>query len=153
MKNSDVLRSVRYLLNVSEQKIAEIIKLGGGEAGVLDLRDFLKKEEEEGSRECPHELMAFFLNGLIISKRGKIENSPTPALEIPITNNQVLKKLRVSFELKDEDIRSILSGLGHEISKSELSAFFRKAGHPNYRPCGDQFLRNFLKGLTDLKRK
>jgi uncharacterized protein YehS (DUF1456 family) len=25
---------------------------------------------------------------------------------------------------------------------------FRKVGHDNYRPCGDQLLRNFLKGLT-----
>ena len=27
-------------------------------------------------------------------------------------------------------------------------AQIRKAGQKNYRPCGDQFLRNFLKGLT-----
>ncbi|MEB0260010.1 DUF1456 family protein, partial [Undibacterium sp. 5I1] len=25
---------------------------------------------------------------------------------------------------------------------------FRKFGHSNYRTCGDQLLRNFLKGLT-----
>jgi uncharacterized protein YehS (DUF1456 family) len=34
------------------------------------------------------------------------------------------------------------------VSKPELSALFRKVGHTNYRPCGDQLLRNFLKGLT-----
>jgi uncharacterized protein YehS (DUF1456 family) len=34
------------------------------------------------------------------------------------------------------------------ISKPELSAMFRAEGHRNYKPCGDQFLRNFIRGLT-----
>jgi uncharacterized protein YehS (DUF1456 family) len=33
------------------------------------------------------------------------------------------------------------------IGKHELSAFFRKPDHKNYRECKDQVLRNFLKGL------
>jgi hypothetical protein len=33
------------------------------------------------------------------------------------------------------------------LSKHELSAFFRKAGHKNHRECKDQVLRNFLKGM------
>jgi len=37
---------------------------------------------------------------------------------------------------------------GLRVSKQELSALFRKEGHHNYRECGDQFLRNFLKGLN-----
>ncbi|MCC6375065.1 MAG: DUF1456 family protein, partial [Moraxellaceae bacterium] len=37
--------------------------------------------------------------------------------------------------------------------KHELGAIFRKEGHHNYRECGDQFLRNFLKGLTLSLRK
>ena len=37
---------------------------------------------------------------------------------------------------------------GFPVSKPELTALFRQPGHKNYRPCGDQMLRNFLKGLT-----
>jgi uncharacterized protein YehS (DUF1456 family) len=33
-----------------------------------------------------------------------------------------------------------------------LTSFFRKMGQRNYRPCGDQFLRNFLVGLTAKSR-
>jgi uncharacterized protein YehS (DUF1456 family) len=33
------------------------------------------------------------------------------------------------------------------LSKHEISAFFRKPDHKNYRSCKDQVLRNFLKGL------
>ena len=42
----------------------------------------------------------------------------------------------------------VMETAGIRVSKPELSALFRKYGHKNYRPCGDQFLRNFLKGLT-----
>ncbi|MEO8148327.1 MAG: DUF1456 family protein [Bacteroidia bacterium] len=69
-----------------------------------------------------------------------------------LTNNDILKKLRVALELKDEDIVKILSLVDFEITKTELGAFFRKEDHPNYRPCGDQLLRNFLNGLVIYKR-
>jgi uncharacterized protein YehS (DUF1456 family) len=42
---------------------------------------------------------------------------------------------------------------GLELSKGELSAFFRQKGHKNYRECGDQIIRNFLQGLTIHFRK
>lgn len=147
MINNDVLRSVRYLLNVSEFKLVEIIQLGGGEISQATLNAYIKREEEPGFIECDQRTMVHFLNGLIYFKRGKDETRPPLPYELP-TNNVVLKKLRVAFELKDEDIILILEKAGFKISKTELSAFFRKEGHPNFRPCGDQFLRNFLKGLT-----
>ena len=60
----------------------------------------------------------------------------------------VLKKLRIAFELTDVDMHQIFVDAGFPVSKPELSALFRQAGHRNFRPCGDQLLRNFLKGLT-----
>ena len=65
-----------------------------------------------------------------------------------MTNNDILKKLRVALSLRDEKILEILKLVDFEISKSELSAFFRKEDHPNYKECGDQVLRNFLNGLV-----
>jgi len=69
-----------------------------------------------------------------------------------LTNNDILKKLRVALNLKDDDIIHILKLVEFEISKSELGAIFRKEDHPNYKPCGDQLLRNFLNGLIIFKR-
>ena len=69
-----------------------------------------------------------------------------------LTNNDILKKLRVALELKDDDIIKILKLAEFEISKSELNAIFRKEDHTNYMPCGDQLLRNFLNGLIIYKR-
>ena len=64
-----------------------------------------------------------------------------------MTNNDVLKKLRIALKMKDTDILETLKLTGFEISKTELSAFFRKPDHRNYMECGDQVLRRFLDGL------
>ena len=148
MTNNDVLRSVRYMLNVSDAKLIEIARLADCEITQEDIVAFLKRDDEEGYRECDHEVMAHFLDGLIFYKRGRNRDLPRHPIEIPITNNIVLKKLRVAFELKDTDIIALIEKSGLTVSKTELGAFFRKQGHRNYRECGDQFLRNLLKGLT-----
>jgi uncharacterized protein YehS (DUF1456 family) len=147
MINNDVLRSIRFMMNISEFKLVEIVKLGGGDVSQAEMNAFIKKEDEPGFVACKQNVMGHFLNGLIYLKRGRDESRPPLTNELP-TNNVVLKKLRVAFELKDEDILKLLEDIGVKFSKSELGAFFRKEGHVNYRECGDQFLRYFLKGLT-----
>lgn len=67
---------------------------------------------------------------------------------LDMTNNDILKKLRVALKLRDDDIVKILSLVDFRISKSELGAFFRREDHPKYMECGDQILRNFLNGLV-----
>ena len=150
MINNDVLRSVRYMLDLSDVKVVEIIKLAGREIAQSDLANFLKKEDEEGFVECDEEVMLSFLDGLITHRRGKMEARPeqNKKPESRLTNNTMLKKLRVAFELKEEDMHAVLELAGFGVSKPELSALFRVKGHKNYRACGDQLLRNFLKGLT-----
>lgn len=65
-----------------------------------------------------------------------------------LTNNDILKKLRVALAYKDDDIIQVMKLVDFEITKSELSALFRKEDHEKYKECGDQFLRNFLNGLV-----
>ncbi len=69
-----------------------------------------------------------------------------------LTNNDIIKKLRVALKLRDTDIIEILKLVDYEISKTELSAFFRNEDHPHYRKLKDQILRNFLNGLVIYKR-
>jgi uncharacterized protein YehS (DUF1456 family) len=148
MLNNDVMRSLRYILNVSDAKIAEITRLTGCEIPDDEAVAYLKKEDEEGYKPCGDRTMAHFLDGLVIYKRGKDDSRPMPPIELPINNNIVLKKLRVAFELKEDDMHEILKSVDFPVSKPELNALFRKTGHSNYRACGDQLLRNFLKGLA-----
>ena len=148
MIHNDVLRSLRYMLDISDAKLAEIIRTNGFEVSDADIASYLKKDEEEGFVRCPDEVIAHFLDGLVVFKRGRDESRPPLPVELPVTNNIILKKLRVAFELKEDDLHAILKAADFSVSKPELSALFRKVGNSNYRPCGDQLLRNFLKGLT-----
>lgn len=148
MTNNDHLRSIRFLLNVDEAKLAEILKLQGTKLSTQDFESFLLNEEDDDYLQCSDEIMAAFLDGLIYFKRGKDESRPAPVFELPIDNNVVLKKLKVAFALKEDDMHEILSLANFRVSRPELSALLRKKGHPNYRECGDQFLRNFFKGLS-----
>jgi uncharacterized protein YehS (DUF1456 family) len=69
-----------------------------------------------------------------------------------MSNNDVMKKLRVALKLNDTDIVNILALVNFRITKTELGAIFRNEDHPNFKPCGDQILRNFLNGLIIYKR-
>jgi uncharacterized protein YehS (DUF1456 family) len=152
MLNNDVLRSVRFSLDASDAKVAEIIRLSGGEADRDEVTAMLRKNGEEGYRECSDELLAHFLNGLVLHLRGQDANRPLRPIELPVTNNLVLKRLRVAFDLQEDDMHAILKAAGFAVSKPELNAVFRKPGSKNYRACGDQLLRNFLKGLSETRR-
>ena len=96
-----------------------------------------------------------FLNGLITSQRGKPQvkpGEPEPKPEFVLNNgnvnNMLLKKVKIALTLTNEDMLEILESAGVKVSKSELSAVLRKEGHRNYKPCGDRYARNFLKGLA-----
>jgi len=150
MITNDVLRSIRYMLDFSDVKVMEIAQLSDP-AFALDkdqLLAFLKKEGEPGFEPCDDSTLAHFLDGLVFYYRGKDESKAARPLESRVSNNLVLKKLRVAFELKDADMHEIFDHAGFPISKPELSALFRQRDHKNFRACGDQLLRNFLKGLT-----
>ena len=150
MINNDVLRSIRYMLDFSDTHVVETIRLADADFDIdkEDVNAFLRKDDDEGYAECSDRVLAHFLDGLIIHYRGRDPGAPQRPVEARVTNNLVLKKLRVAFELKDVDMHQVFAEAGFPVSKPELSALFRQPGHHNYRACGDQMLRNFLKGLT-----
>ena len=148
MLNNDTLRSIRYMLDLGEVHVVEMLKLSGFEATRASVDPWLLKEDEPGFVEMPDLAMAHFLDGLILQRRGRDESQPARPVESRINNNVVLKKLRVAFELKEDDILSIMGEAGFKVTRGEINALFRQPKHSNFRLCGDQFLRNFLKGLT-----
>lgn len=150
MTSNDLLRRLRYALNLNGVSIAETCALAGHEIGPVEVLNLLKKEDEKGFAVCDDALMAAFLDGLIISRRGPRDGSPdTPRLPAsPLNNNLILRKLRIALELNDTDMLEIFRLAGVSISKPELSALFRGAGQRNFKECGDQLLRNFVRGLT-----
>ncbi|MDD5405090.1 MAG: DUF1456 family protein, partial [Sulfuricella sp.] len=133
MINNDVLRSIRYALDLSDAKVATLIQLAERDIEPANVASFLKKEDEEGFVECADDVLSAFLDGLIVHRRGKMEPRPETDRkpERRLTNNAILKKLRVAFELKEEDMHKVLELAGFGVSKPELSALFRQKGHKN----------------------
>jgi uncharacterized protein YehS (DUF1456 family) len=155
MNNNDILRRVRYALDISNPGMIDIFKLSGCSLELPTLLKLLKKEEEEDFISCSNPMLSFFLDGLIIHKRGRRDgdDGQPPKPDASLNNNAILKKLRIALDLKEEDMLATMKLAGVVISKSELSALFRNKGHKHFKECGDQFLRNFLQGLTMRNRK
>jgi uncharacterized protein YehS (DUF1456 family) len=150
MTHNDLLRRLRYALNLDAQEIAEICQLAGLTIKPTDVLKLLKKEEETGFFACDDATLSAFLDGLITSRRGAREPSAggIPETAPMLNNNLVLRKLRIAMELTDSDMLDIFRKAEVTVSKAELSALFRGVGQRNYKECGDQLLRNFVRGLT-----
>lgn len=150
MKNNDVLRGIQHILNISDAAIVDIFKLAQHKINPETVSSFLKDEDEAGYMECTNNLLILFLDGLITHRRGKSEGKSVDPKGIfpPLTNNIIFKKLRIAFDLKEDDLIELMSLADFEVSKNEVSAIFRKPGHKHYRECSDDFLMAFLVGLT-----
>lgn len=149
MDNNDVLRRFRYAMDVKDTTMVKIFQLGKCNVDLAGVRALLAKEDDPGFMVCGDDAMVLFLDGLISYNRGPREGADPVSPQKPqqLNNNLILKKMKIALELQQEDLMKIFSLAGVTVSKGELTALFRKEGHKNYRPCQDQFLRNFLKGL------
>lgn len=150
MNNNDVLRSFRYALDVGNATLLSYFAESGVVVAPRRLAGMLKGEEEEGFEPLSDAELSLFLDGLVAKRRGRREPQPSgPSQpEAPLSNNHILRALRIALELKDTDVLAIMDLAGFTVSKTELSALFRREDHRNYQPCGNQFLRNFLRGLA-----
>ncbi len=169
MNNNDRLVRLRYALDIKDTDMVEIFKLGGLEITKEDVKKMLDKSKKQKAepvkedefqkneyvKDCSNQTLESFLNGLITFKRGKRDSEvkePEKPVSLVITNKNVnnilLKKIKIALSLTSDDMLGVLGNAGVEISKSELSAVFRKEGHRNYKECGDRYARNFLKGLA-----
>ncbi len=120
MLNNDILRRFRYALDLSDTKMIEAFKLSGYEIDKGSLLSFLKKEDEEGYAPCNDRIMRLFLDGFITAKRGMQEEQPgkEKKAEKRLTNNVILKKIRIALSLNSDDVREILKLAGVHVSKS-----------------------------------
>lgn len=155
MDNNGVLARLRYLLDVSDAKVAHMIRSTGLDISEQEVSFMLRDEEAEGYIPCLNSVLGAFLDALILERRGP----PAPGSSAPpydnyrLTNNGILKKLRVAFKLSESDMEEAMALGEMKLSKPELRALFRSEDQPNYRPCGDQVLRKFLAGLTRLQKR
>ena len=152
MTNNDILRRIRYTFDYDDKKMMALFAQADLKVTREEISNWLKKDDDPDHKLCTDSQLASFLNGLINDKRGK-KDGPQPEPEKRLTNNIIFRKIRIALDLKDDDILEILALAPFALSKPELSALFRKAGHKHYRACKDQILRNFLKGLQHKYRE
>lgn len=129
-----------------------MFELGGYTATKTELMAWLAREEAPEFILCDDEIMARFLNGLIIKNRGS-KGDEIPKPESVLSNNIILRKLKIALNLQADDLLEMLQLSNFTISKHELSALFRNPNHKNYRRCLDQLLRNILDGMEKKYRK
>lgn len=146
MHNNDILRRIRYSMNISDSGMIEIFNKAGLQVTRNQVCNWLSRDDDPAFQKCSDTQFSSFLNGLIIDLRGP-KDGPQPEPVSRLTNNMILKKLRIALNLKAEDILELLKLAGFTLSKHELSSLFRKPEHRHYRECKDQTLRRFLKGM------
>ena len=147
MTNNDVLRSLRYTLNAPNHGMIAIFALTQVTVTKEQVISWLETDESENFAAISDVLLAGFLNGVIIQRRGA-KDGVIPEPETKLNYNIILRKLKIAFDLKDDDILALLEGADFRLSKHELSAFFRRPDHKHYRACQEQVLRYFLRGIS-----
>ena len=154
MNNNDVLRQLRSALNLDDASMVAIYKEAGFTMNPVTLPMLLKTEEEDGFIPCANQLLASFLDGLIIHRRGRRETSdgqpPKPTADLD--NNIILKKLRIALDLKEDDLLGIMNQAGMPIAKGDLAPLFHAKGHKRYKECSDRFLQTFMQGIAQLPK-
>lgn len=148
MTNNDTLRRLRYALNKNDLAIAQITSKSGRETSEAEVAGWLKLEDEPGFEKLSDADLCSFLDGLIVEKRGP---HPSGSVPLPIeflSNNEILKKLRIAFNLKSEEMLTVFSKAEFDVSNAELGSFFRRVDHPKFAKCPEQVLRKFIKGLS-----
>ncbi len=69
-----------------------------------------------------------------------------------MTNNDILRRLRYTFELSDDKMINIFALADKEVTRAEISEWLKKDDQPDYKPIYDIDLAIFLNGFINLKR-
>ena len=146
MINNDILRSLRYTFDIDDQLMIKIVALSGKTVNREEVCAWLKRDDDPDFMACTNKDMLYYLDGFILHKRGPSDKKRAET-DQALSNNIILKKIKIALNLKSDDLIAILKLSKVNISQHELSAFFRNKHHKNFRNCNDQFLRQFLKGL------
>ena len=152
MKNNTVMIKLRQTLSLTDSDIARIFELGDYSVTPDMIAGFLVGfPTDAGYLKCPSRGLIAFLEGLIVDRRGPNPKKPKAGAvaETTIDNSDVFKKLRIAFDLHEEDIHALLMQSNIVLEKNDFSAIFRKKGHKHYKVCSDPVLDAFLKGLEN----
>ena len=148
MDTNEIIYKIKKAINLSDEEILKAYELESYDMKSENLTAILTKRQDKEFKTCSYEELGIFLDGLVTLKRGPSTKKVDDEI-VELTNNLILKKLRIALELKEPETE-IIFGLGEvDLSKQELKSLFRKEGHKNFKPCSDELLIAFIEGLDE----
>ena len=149
ISTNEIFYRIQKALNLTHEEIIEAYNLEEHKIEASHLESLLKRRQEEGFMLCSYEELGLFLDGLVTLKRGPSPKKSNDDEIVELTNNLILKKLRIALELKEAETEIIFGLAEVEMSKQQLASLFRKEGHKNFKECSDELLMSFLDGLDE----
>ena len=149
ISTNEILYRIQKALHLTTDEMLEAYKLEEYEMDATHLESLLKRRQEKGFMLCSYEELGIFLDGLVTLKRGPSPKKPNNDEAVELTNNLILKKLRIALELKEAETEIIFSLADIELSKQQLASLFRKESHKNFKPCSNELLMAFIEGLDE----
>jgi uncharacterized protein YehS (DUF1456 family) len=149
VNTNEILFRIQKALNISLEEMLDAYKLEGYSIEPSHIDALLKRRHHKDFELCSYEELGTFLDGLVTLKRGPSPKKSDSDEIVELTNNLILKKLRIALELKEAETEIIFGLAEVELTKQELKSLFRKEGHKNFKPCSDALLMSFLEGLDE----
>ena len=69
-----------------------------------------------------------------------------------MTNNDVLRRIRYTFDFNDPKMVKIFGMAGHEVTREQVSSWLKKDDDPEFENCSDVNLAAFLNGFINERR-
>jgi len=146
---NEILYKIQKALSLSSKEIFSIYQLENYAITESEVKALLTRHQDHSFKICSYEALGIFLDGLITFKRGASPKKGDTKEDIALSNNLILKKLRIALEIKEPEIEIIFALSEIAMSKQQLSSLFRKESHKNFKPCSDSLLMVFLDGLDE----
>jgi len=149
MQINDILFKIKTALSLTDKEIIESYHLVGLEMSQERLDSILKRRQDKGYSEATYEELGLFLDGLVALKRGEPSTKRNEDEVVELTNNLILKKLRVAMNLKESELIIIFALAELPLTKRQIGSLFRKEGGKNFKACSDELLLTFIEGLDE----
>lgn len=147
MTNNELLNKLSQILQLDSEQIVAIFAQAEVSVSADDASAYSKSHGDTEHKPVSDLILAQFLNGLINQLRGK-KDGPQATAETELSNNAKCMKIKIAFNIQADKMVELFELGELPLSKHEISAFFRKPDTKHYRPCKDDTLRAFIKGLA-----
>jgi len=148
MRINDILFKIKTALHLDDTEMIEAYTLVAYPMSPQRLTAILKRRQDRGYESATYEELGVFLDGLIALKRGEPPKIPQ-AEDVPLSNNLILKKLRIALNLKEAELMIIFALVDAPLTRRQIGSLFRAENHKNFKACSDELLMLFLEGLDE----